>query len=72
MNIPIKNVLSAQLRGISSKRGERINVAQMECETLIDLLASVLANGAAYVLRRGLDPRVRAVSRRNGNLAQQN
>ena len=37
------------------EEGERINVAEMPCDTLIDLLASVLANGTAYVLRRGLD-----------------
>ncbi|GAK56982.1 McrC protein [Candidatus Vecturithrix granuli] len=56
MDIPIKNIyylLSYAWNKL--EEGERINAAQMECETLIDLLASVLANGAAYVLRRGLD-----------------
>lgn len=56
MDIPIKNIyylLSYAWNKL--EEGERINVAQMECATLIDLLASVLANGAAHVLRRGLD-----------------
>lgn len=56
MDIPIKNIyylLSYAWNKL--EEGERINVAQMECATLIDLLANVLANGAAHVLRRGLD-----------------
>ena len=56
MDIPIKNIyylLSYAWNKL--EEGERIQVSQMECATLIDLLASVLANGAAHVLRRGLD-----------------
>ena len=56
MSIPIYNIyylLSYAWNKL--EEGERINVAEMQCETLIDLLASVLANGTAYVLRRGLD-----------------
>lgn len=56
MSIPIHNIyylLSYAWNKL--EEGERINVAEMQCETLIDLLASVLANGTAYILRRGLD-----------------
>ena len=56
MQIPIENIYYLLCYAWNKlDESERINVAQMECETLIDLLTSVLANGAAYVLRRGLD-----------------
>ena len=55
-SIPIHNIYYLLSYAWNTlEEGERINVAEMRCETLIDLLASVLANGTAYILRRGLD-----------------
>lgn len=55
-SIPINNIYYLLSYAWNTlEEGERIHVTEMRCETLIDLLASVLANGTAYVLRRGLD-----------------